>query len=67
MRSPSLLLSLALLLTLALAACAGDDGAQVCDHGVTQTCICADGRRGAQECNESLSGWNPCVCTYVIT
>lgn len=42
--------------------CDGTDRPTVCQPGATQTCVCANLQKGAQSCNASGVGWDPCVC-----
>ncbi|MDP6944979.1 MAG: hypothetical protein QF464_12575, partial [Myxococcota bacterium] len=61
----TLLLAAGLALALPYAACdAGDASGTggVCDPGETQNCVCPDDT-GAQSCNDTGTGWEPCVCT----
>lgn len=48
-------------LTLALAECAAPSPA-VCTPGVTQPCLCAGARVGAQRCSELGASWGVCEC-----
>jgi len=42
--------------------CAKGDPGEVCEPGATQTCVCATLQPGAQSCNGTGHGWDPCVC-----
>jgi hypothetical protein len=45
-----------------VSACAPEMPSRACSPGATQSCLCVDGRMGAQSCDDQGTRWGACSC-----